>query len=231
MWWSATVLPIFRSSAPARDVVDRIIDDKRFKPGLLSQVLARLKSEPERVLTQATFARALALVNARTAEEAVKSISPEQADEEAAAAENRVRTSLTLNPTDSFLWLLLYSLASDRNGFDREQINWLDQSYATGPREGWIALRRNRLALSLFTIFSHPAQERVVSEFAELVDSEFIEDAALNLSRTGWPHRERLLSSLQRADITTRERLAKVLSQQGIKVTIPGVQSDERPWR
>ncbi|MCK1663450.1 hypothetical protein [Bradyrhizobium sp. 151] len=231
MWWSTTALPIFRSSAPGRELTDQIVEDRRFKPGVIAQVLERMESEPKRIVPQGAFARALALINVRTAEEAAQRKSAGEVDREAARAEDKVRASLTINPADSFLWLILYSLDTGHNGFDGKQTSYLDQSYKTGPREGWIALRRNRIALALFSLLGEPGQEEVVAEFAGLVESEFIDDAALNLLGVGWAHRERLVSSLQRADVTGREALAKRLSQEGIKVAIPGIQNDERPWR
>ena len=109
-------------------------------------------------------------------------------------------------------------------------MSYLEQSYSTGPREGWIALRRNRLALAAFQMLNERMQDSVTAEFAGMVDSYFIGEAADNLQRAGWPQRERLLASLGDVDIMSRELFAKWLERNGVKVVVPGVKSNERPW-
>src|SRR5581483_10514237 len=141
------------------------------------------------------------------------------------------RLSLSLSPTDPFLWLMLYSLEATRNGFDIKSLRLLDESYATGPREGWVALRRNKLSLSVFPMVSDGLQTEIVSEFAGMVDSDFTEAAALNLTGNGWAQRDRLLAGLADANIIAREAFAKKLARDGVSVIVPGVELDERLWR
>lgn len=228
--WSATVLPIFRSAAPARDLAERIMADQRFRPGVLREALAQIEREPKRVVVATSVVRAEALVGLRVAEAAMGRASPEMADHEVSAAEKRVRKALALEPMDAFLWVLLYSTALTRSGFDPTWINYLDQSYAAAPFEGWLALRRNRLALAVFAMLGPATRARVVAEFAGLVDSGFVEDAALILSSVGWVNRDQLVPVLERTDLASREALAKRLSREGLKVEIPGVKQSDRPW-
>ncbi|WP_126259820.1 hypothetical protein [Bradyrhizobium sp. LVM 105] len=145
-------------------------------------------------------------------------------------AEDKIRTALRENPMGSFLWLMLYSVGTARNGLDPKNISYLEQSYATGPNEGWVALRRNRLALAVFPVLSTLVQSEVISEFANTVDSDFIAEAELTLIGVGWTYKERLLSALESVDLASRQALRKRLSNDGIKVSIPGLQADERPW-
>lgn len=228
--WSLTVLPIFRSTAPAREVTERIMADRRFKFGVLADVLARIESEPKRSLTQATFVRAEAFVGLGAAEGAMARGSPGEADREMAAADDRVRSSLSVNPGDSFLWVMLYSLATAREGIGPENLAYLDQSYATGPREGWISLRRNRLTLAAFSMLDELQKSRAVAEFASIVDSDFTEDAGLNLTGVGWQYRARLVNGLGSVDIISRQALSKWLSSNGYRMQIPGIELEDRPW-
>jgi len=228
--WSLTVLPTFRSATPVRELTERVLADQRFKPAALVEALARIEREPSRLVVATSVVRAAALVGLRVAEGAIDRTSPEMADREVAAAEQRVRAALSLNPTDAFLWLMLYSVAAERNGFDIGLIKYLDQSYATGPYEGLIALRRNRLTLAVFSMLGPATRERAGSEFAGLVDSGFSEDAALILTSVGWVNREQLLPLLERTDIASREALARQLSRRGFSVEIPGVKQSDRPW-
>ncbi len=135
-----------------------------------------------------------------------------------------------LTPADSFLWLMLFALENDRNGFAPSNLDFLRESYATGPLEGWISLRRNRLALAVFPSLDAGTQNSVVAEFAAMVDSGFIDDAKFNLTGIGWTHRDRLLASLARVDAQQKYYLLKRLLSDGMQVSIPGVEADVRPW-
>src|SRR5438874_3259723 len=144
--WSLTALPSFWRVMPARELSTRVLMDDRFKPGVLSEVLAQVEEQPAPILLPYELARAEALVHLRVAEEAIERRSSEVADREVGSTVEKVRFSLSLNPSDSFLWLTLYSVETTRKGFNVSNVSYLDQSYAIAPREGWIALRRNKLA-------------------------------------------------------------------------------------
>lgn len=230
LWWSTSVMPVFRSAAPVREVTERVIADQRFKPGALSEVLARMERQPKLAVVRASYFQAEALVRLGIAERAMGRQASEDADGEVAAAEESVRTALKVNPSDSFLWLMLYSVYTVREGFAPENIRFLDESYATGPYEGWISLRRIRVALSIYSILTKLQQQRIVGEFARMVDTDFIDDAVSNLTGVGWAHRDQLLGSLAGVDIASRQSLAKQLSNNGYKVRIPGIDAENRPW-
>jgi len=229
--WTMFALPSFRLTVPARDVAARIVADERFKRGILPGALARMETVKRPLMLQAEFSKAEALLMLRTTEEAIQQQAPEEGDRGIEGAQQKVIAALFVNPSDSFLWLMLYSVETARSGFGPEKVGLLDLSYAVGPLEGWIAIRRNRLALAIFPMLRDDIQRAAVSEFAELVDSDFIEEAANNLTGVGWSIRERLLSELVEVDITSRQALAKRLSSNGIKLAIPGIKTDERPWR
>ncbi|MCK1536082.1 MULTISPECIES: hypothetical protein [unclassified Bradyrhizobium] len=229
--WPLVVLPSFWSTVPVREVSLHIMADRRFRPGVLDDVLARMKAYPRPALVQPEFRYALALVSLQAAEEAMQRKSPDEADREMEATECELRSVLEINPTDSFLWLMLYSVVTRRNGFDQENIRYLDRSYASGPNEGWVGLRRNQWGLAIFSLLSKSLQQEVAFEFAALVSSGFIEEAAINLTGVGWVERERLLENVTQVDIVSREIFAKRLARDGVKLSIPGVELDERLWR
>ncbi|MBM7488389.1 MULTISPECIES: hypothetical protein [Bradyrhizobium] len=215
----------------AREVTARILADDRFKRGVTGEILAQFEAAPASRIQHPDFMRAKALVSLRSTEEMMTRRDLAKFDRALEAAENNVRSTLALNPADSFLWLLLYSVATARGGFNEGNIRVLEQSYALGPLEGWIAPRRNRLSLASFPALQGRVQESVVSEFSALVDGDFIEDAVTNLIGAGWAERERLLASLVRVDVISREAFAKRLIRDGIHVNVPGVEIDQRLWR
>ncbi|RXG99152.1 hypothetical protein EAS62_03545 [Bradyrhizobium zhanjiangense] len=223
-------MPSFRLTGPARNVSARIIADERFKPGVLPEMLSQMEAAPPPGIVQPEYYQAQALMGLSTGEMAAQSNSWEF-DREISRAESRLRAALSVTPSDAFLWLMLYSVELARNGFDPAYVSLIEKSYFAGPHEGWIALRRNRLALAVFALLSDVTQKAVVSEFSEMVDSDFIDAAAIILTTIGWEHRLSLLAGLEQADISSRESLARRLSRDGFKVTIPGVDRDDRLWR
>lgn len=229
--WSADTLPSFWRTAPASTAAERIIADDRFKRGVLADVLAGIEAEPAPAFSQPELVRAKALVRLRLAEEAVAGKGTEKVDREVTVAEESVKSALTVIPGDSFLWLMLYSVETTRNGFDTQNIHYLDQSYAMGPHEGWISLRRNRLGLAILSMLDDEVRIAVISEFAEMVDSDFIEDTARNLMGIGWQFHDQLLAALVSVDVVSRQRLYRRLAVDGIKLSVPGIPIDERPWR
>ncbi|MDT4743665.1 hypothetical protein [Bradyrhizobium sp. WYCCWR 12699] len=229
--WSAAALASFRATAPARDITARIIADERFRPGALADMQTKMSATSTLLIIQPEFALARALVAVSLAEQTALRMTSGEADREIGIAEAAVKSSLSLNPTDSFLWLMLYSLKTTRSGFGPDNVKYLDQSYLAAPLDGWIVLRRSRLALAIFPLLSAVVQSEVVSEFAALVDSGFFDEAAFILTNVGWNQREILLQSLQPLDPLPREAFAKRLEQNGAKVRVPGVVNPERPWR
>ncbi|MCK1740412.1 hypothetical protein IVA80_05915 [Bradyrhizobium sp. 139] len=229
--WSLFAWPLFRLTGPVRDLAARIIANEHFKPGVLPDWQVRMNGALRPAILQPDFSLADALIALRVAEEAMQRKNSEEADREMASAEVKVRAALSLSPTNSFLWLMAYSLEISRSGFQAKSLSYLDQSYATGPQEGWIALRRNRIALAIFPALEHSTQDSVVGEFSGIVDSGFIAEAAANVTGVGWDQRERLLANLGRADIASREAFAKVLARARVDVSVPGVALDERWFR
>lgn len=226
--WFVLTLPALWSAPLAKDVVARILAKDRFKVGALKDVLKSMRDGQEWGLSRGEEVRARALVQLRIVEE-LEAKASEYPD--ALGTEVSLRSALLLNPADSFLWLMLYSLENSRNGFDAKSVDLLAQSYATGPLEAWIALQRNRIALAVFPALGMTTQQEILFEFSALVESRFIEDAALNLTTAGWQQRDRLLMSLTQVDLASRKALARRIFSSGVAVDVPGVQIDERWWR
>lgn len=227
--WSCAALPPFWLTLPARQAAERIVADQRFRPGVLRQLLVRLANAPQPKPLPAAFARADALISLRAAESQWRA--QDDADRETDVAYQKIRSALSVLPGDPLLWLLLYSVDMARNGFHAEIVDYLDRSYAEGPNEGWIALRRNRLALAIFSSLRAETQNLVIAEFAKMVDADWIDHAALNLLGTGWQQRDRLVSALGEVNISSKKSLYNQISGSGVRLNIPGLDYDVRPWR
>ena len=229
--WSLIATPSFWAEAQVSSVAMRILLGEQFKQGGLDPIASRIDAGSQSAPPYPDLVRARALIAVRLAEEALQSRRSQDPDQKLADAEGKLKSSLMLNPADAFLWLMLYWVKNERSGFEAGSIRYLEQSYAAGPYEGWIALRRNKLALAIFSSLGGELQEKVIAEFSAMVESEFTEDAARNLMGVGWPQKERLLASVGRVNIVAREALAQRLAQDGVKAAVPGVNLPERMWR
>ncbi|MDF0578879.1 hypothetical protein [Bradyrhizobium yuanmingense] len=231
-WWAATALPIFLSASPVHDIISRIVADERLRPDLLSEMLVHIEGTSTSLVAESSVSRAKALIRLELAEKAIRRPDGmDDGDRQVLDAERDLKFSLGQNPNDSFQWMLLYSVVMTRNGFDPVNIKYLVESYQMGPREGWIALRRNQLALGGFPFLDDALRRAVIAEFAQIVDADFSGEAALILKGVGWVYREELLLALEKADLVSRENLYRRLAADGLKLKIPDIAYDERPWR
>lgn len=73
-------------------------------------------------------------------------------------------TALKVAPANSDLWLFLAGITSEINIVDRQVLEFLEQSYLTGPNEGWIAYRRLPLSLRLWPFLDDDLKHYVKRE-------------------------------------------------------------------
>lgn len=230
--WSASVLPIgFRASALNR-VAEHVVAGDRFT----RQTLESFENVPDQQSAgqscNPTLIRALGVVRLRLLElDFQDGQQGETIDSRIDSLRHTVRRALACSPANPFFWVLLYWSKIQRNGFDAQDVNYLKLSYVTGPNEGWVALRRNPLALAIFDYLPSSMRGMVTSEFANLVGSGFEKEAATLLTGPGWKYRNLLLSRLEGTRQSYRYDFARELYREGYDVTVPGVKlPDPRPW-
>lgn len=227
--WSMFVLPDEWKRRGELEVAAQLVRGNTYRPRDIENTFAWINvvknvSDPE-------LARAKAIIFLYLAEFSATELGGRKSEERKLTAERAVSDSLAQNPDDSFLWLNLYLLKNASSGFAAEHATLLQQSYATGPREGWIAISRNRRALAILPILDATNQQLAVSEFVALVGAGLFEVAQASLMGAGWMHRERLLAALERLDLPAREMFARALWNNGINVEVPGVSTPDQPWR
>ena len=146
------------------------------------------------------------------------------------AVDKAIQRSLGCSPADPFLWLVLYSVKSAKGGFRSEYLDYISMSYRLGPREGWIAVQRDRLAMAIFPLLPPDLADLAVKEFATLVTNSLYDPSADILLGPGWNVRDRLLSQL--AEVPERQRIefAQLLRARGSNLAVPGVATNTRPW-
>src|SRR6185437_15382490 len=114
----------------------------------------------------------VAIVRLRRAELALSAGDRQQIDESLALLRRSIADALQDAPADPLLWLVLLWEESSREGFAPQNLRYLRMSYLRGPYEGWIAVKRNQFALSVFPELSPELSEAAVTEFVSLVKSK-----------------------------------------------------------
>ena len=231
--WGAATLPLFWRAAPLEQTATNIINRIPYKADSLEAVLPVIENFEQSSTCVPRALRSSAIILLRRLEEGYRPDQVAELDGRLAGADNAIRRSLQCSPADPFLWLVLYSVESARNGTRDDYLKYLSMSYRLGPREGWIAVQRNRVVMAIFPMLPPDLAEMVLAEFAELVQNRLFDQAADILLGPGWAIRDRLIARLSGVDERERNEFAPRINQKaGFNVPIPGVAAPgQRPWR
>jgi hypothetical protein len=224
--WSTKILPVFWQSRGVEATADLILQGHRFATSELAAESA--KADATGLSRSAVVRRSLAMIKLRLVEDALASGDRLSLDQRLAALKQSTVDLLAIDPSDSFFWLIYYWCDVTMEGFAPPQLKYLEASYDFGPDEGWIAIRRNRLALAVFSQLSPAMSERVMTEFTQMVSSGLIVDAAASLVGTADPLKSELLARLTAVPIAERQRFARYLQENGIDLVVPGVAVPEK---
>lgn len=229
-WWGVWTFPIFWHDARLEHLGHKIINGEQFKPEILREALSNADFEktwprPE-LLTRA------AIVRFGLAEQTSISDNDNSHGDIRDELDSTVRRSLSVAPSDAFLWLALFVSERMKEDGNEEDLNYLRMSYHLGPHEGWVAVRRNGIAISHFQELPPDLADAAVTEFRDLVVSGYFNTAAKILVGPGWPIHETLLHRILDVPIEARRRLALAASGLGHDIEVPGVERPEpRPWQ
>jgi hypothetical protein len=91
------------------------------------------------------------------------------------------------------------------HGFKPEHLEYLPMSYLMGPNEGWIALKRNVLALAVFERLQLDVAEMAIRELANMLSSGLVREAVRIFTEPAWRIRDLLLPHLKNVAASRRE--------------------------
>jgi hypothetical protein len=224
--WTVSVIPAFRERAIYEIPGERILAGEEFRAERLGELQRDLDGLTAGSL-QPSALRDVVAIRVRLSEMALSSGDTQVAASRFDELETAVDESLAGNPTESFVWLTKYWLQHVRSGDIAAHLRFLGMSYLAGPNEGWIAVRRNPLALSVFALLPPELAEQVLTEFTGLVRSGLYSDAASILAGPGWPAREKLLGRLSQLEEADRRGFAYALDGKNLDgVVVPGVDEE-----
>lgn len=216
--WAISSLLVYRAEGTLATAANDVLQGEKFSQEQLSQLRHTLDATPFSSIRPSVL-RDVAIIRLRLVEE---STAPSTADID--DFEKALTAAVAGNPNSSLLWLMEYRLEGLRNGDSDRALKFLGMSYLSGPNEGWIAVRREPIALHDFARLPPELAQLVVAEFSRLVQSGFYMVAANIVAGPGWAIHERLLGELAPVWEPVRRAFAKVLDSKDLDgATVPGI--------
>ncbi len=221
--WGVATLPIFWRHARFEALAARLEQGEPVDPSWLQTQVPALDAIEKEMLCRPAAMHADAVIRFWLAEDAIKTSDRFLVMQKMAALRVTLLRGLTCSPSDAYLWFALFWEDATRNGSAAVNFDYLRMSYRLGPKEGWIGVRRNHLALELFAALPKDLRTRAVDEFVDIVDAGLIVPAAELLTGPGMPIQDLLLARLADVPRSPRERLAAFLQSTGSELRVPGV--------
>lgn len=229
--WAVLTLPLLPQAAVIERTGAAVKAGEAYRPDDLAKLMPAMAAADDSGFCRPASVQAVVVIRLRVLELAFAGETSTPVDTEMAALRRSLRVALACSPTDGFLWMVDFWLANTENGFSPENLALLRLSYRYAPNEGWIALKRNRLALALYDQLPADLQRQVLAEFADLLASGFVDDAVKIIEGPGWLHRGQLLPRLADVSEGYRAAFARALYDDGYDAEVPGIEKPEpRPW-
>lgn len=229
--WGGATFPGFWQQSLIERAAAHVIDRAAFKLEALVPLMADVEAAEQARFCRPEALRSATIIRLRFAEDAIVAGARTTIDGELSTLEEAVRRSLACSPADPFLWMVLAWVEGSREGFKLDQLQYLRMSYLLGPNEGWIAVRRNRLALSIYERLPPDLGDAATAEFARMLGSWFYWDTLAIFIGPGWRIRDKLLERIKDVSERQREAFEKALYAQGYNVAVPGIAPRvSRPW-
>jgi hypothetical protein len=227
--WSIFVISISRTDVPYTESTRAILSGEVFSSAQLRTMKARLDASPSKLSLPSALTGA-AVLRLHLVENELKTGGAGSQPQDLGQLELSTRLALGSSPTDALMWLVAFWVK--RQLGEGTDLPLLAMSYRTGPNEGWLAIRRNWLSLSMLDSLTPELTQQTIQQFADLVRSDFYVEAADILAGPGWAIREKLLEGLVNIPEGNRWRFAKVLVSKGLDgLNIPGVErAPNRPF-
>jgi hypothetical protein len=224
--------PTFSRQSPIERTAMQVIEGVPFAPDELIKSVPAVEAAEQASICRPQGIRSAAIIRLQLAKDVIAASERDQIDSSLSALRDSIHRSLGCSPADPFLWSVLFWLENTMNGFSQDHFEFLRLSYQLGPNEGWIAVKRNELALAVFGQLPADLREMAIDEFVKLLNSGFLTESVAIFTGPAWPIREVLLPRLTSVSDVQREAFARELYRKGYVVNVPGVREPgRRPWQ
>ena len=211
-------------------VGQRIARGEAFRPEILRQAADRVAASAE-LTCDARWLTAGLFVALQAADTARAEADLAMLDARLLLARRVARRTLACAPTSAFAWLALSWIETTREGFDERWVRYLARSYETGPKEIWVAVRRNPIAMNLLPQLPPALQEKAMQELVDLVQANQTDTALAVFTRLDAPLQAQIAERLGTLPYGARNGFARRLYRLGNETRIPGVSlPSDRPW-
>ncbi len=232
VWWGIVTIPLFSQQSSLERIARRIAAGQPFSEKVLARQLPAVENVEKASWCQPAALRSGAIIRLRMFETAAFGTDHKYTEDDLKSLRNVIRTSLACSPADPFLWLILYWVESTQNGIRPENLNYLRMSYQLGPHEGWIILKRNPVAFTIFERLPADVAAGTIEEFLGLIRSDLYQQAADILRGPAWQVRDTVLPHLGALPRRNREGFARVAAERDLGITVPGLDPPKPPrWQ
>ena len=210
--WAVVSLPRSEAADEFRLVESHLLQFASFHPTTAAAALTSA-SAGEITSCDTHAMRALLLLEIPLADAALRSGAVREFDERTDKLQSRAREILSCAPRDSFAWLILFGAETQHGKLDVHTFELLAMSYQTSPNEAWIGIRRIMLATPVVLAAPKPIQDRVLTEFQNLIRDGLVEMPARAYQRAPAPVRALLESRVQMLDAANQKKFSDALEK------------------
>jgi hypothetical protein len=232
--WGALMLPLFWQQVPLNRATSAVLEGRTFNvQWLLDKAQQAAVADGHSWVCNPTTPHDAVVLRLAALEEAITAANQTQVGLAYDPLYDATRTALACSPADPFVWLTLFWLEVGKHGYDPAYENYLRLSYALGPNEGWIALWRSRISFAVFERLPDDLASHAINEFTTLVETGRLYPETLAIFSNATPATQnRIVERLKTAKAIPRQVFGRMLYDQGLNITIPGVDATPtRPWR
>jgi hypothetical protein len=230
--WGGYTVQIAWQQSGFQQIASHLIAGDRFAAKVFVALTPQLDASNQGKWSHPSAARDVTLIRLRMFENVIVDGEQNLVDMQITKLHGALAKSLENAPADPFLWAVLFWLENTQNGYDQDHLKYLRMSYALGPNEGWIAVKRNRVALAIFRLLPADLAQDAKMEFVRMVSSRMYDQAADILVGPGWGIRSALLAGLNETTDLDRQLFVRAVFNLGYDIIVPGVQLPEkRPWQ
>lgn len=197
--WGLTILPRSEASDELLDLQSQLLRSETFTPRALARTL-ETPSFKKLGDCDVPAQTALLLMEARVSEATLRAGAVADFDQHSRSIDSRADKVLACAPRQSFVWLMKFSQAVLRGQLDERSFVFLEMSYDTSPHEGWIIIRRSNVTVPLLQVLPEPLKAKALSDFQQLVKSDFNEEAGRLYRVASPPSRTLIQTSVEQLE-------------------------------
>lgn len=205
----------------------KVVRGERFRNAELAQTIDESRLPPG--ACDAERLRNQAILQAQITDNVISDGDLDEIDTETAALSKSADRLIACSPREPFGWLMRFWTRTRQAGLDGAAMEALASSYRYGPREAWVAIRRNPMAIGILGRLPPELQQVALAEFAGLLEQQAIDSPAATLAAASLEVQDRLYKVAAELSEPVRLKLSFALRARGLP-TRP-LNLPEGPWR